>query len=79
MAEVIDEFEPAVDTTFGTSKHIQLDETSWVEHVPGWLRGSGLLFDQLRNEAPWEQHYRTMFGRRLQEPSGPSKVAGASR
>ena len=66
--DLFNELEPAVDTTFATSKHIQLDDTSWVEHVPGWLRGSGHLFDQLLNEVPWEQRYRMMFGRELQEP-----------
>ncbi|MFD9735209.1 alpha-ketoglutarate-dependent dioxygenase AlkB [Umezawaea sp. NPDC059074] len=66
--DLFDELEPAVDTAFGTTRRIQLDDTSWVDHVPGWMQGSGHLFDQLLNEAPWEQRYRMMFGRRFQEP-----------
>ncbi|TDV51876.1 alpha-ketoglutarate-dependent dioxygenase AlkB [Actinophytocola oryzae] len=62
------DLEPAVDTSFATTTRIQLDETSWIEHVPGWLTGSAHLFDQLLTEAPWEQRYRMMFGRRFQEP-----------
>ncbi|WP_344656285.1 hypothetical protein [Catenulispora subtropica] len=30
--------QPAVDARFATAHRIALDETSWVEHVPGWTR-----------------------------------------
>jgi hypothetical protein len=31
----------AVDETFATAIRIQLDDTSWVEHVQGWLPTTG--------------------------------------
>jgi len=59
---------PAIDNGFVTAQRIELDETSWLEHVPGWLRASGGLFDELMATAPWQQRYRYMWARRVQEP-----------
>ena len=36
----------AVDETFATATRIQLDETSWVDHVQGWLTGDGELMER---------------------------------
>ncbi|RJQ81815.1 alpha-ketoglutarate-dependent dioxygenase AlkB [Pseudonocardiaceae bacterium YIM PH 21723] len=69
MTRQIDLFEdlpPEVD--FSSARRIQLDATSWIEHVPGWLHGSGALFDDLLATAPWEQRYRWMFDKHLIEP-----------
>lgn len=45
----------AADETFGGVTRIQLDETSWVEHVPGWLAGDDELMGALMEQAGWEQ------------------------
>src|SRR5579863_4106179 len=60
--------EPAIDDAFSTARRITLDQTSWIEHVPGWLTGSGTLFDELMASAPWEQRHRIMWGERVIEP-----------
>ena len=39
--------EPAVDETFAAAHRTQLDATSWVEHVPGWLDGRDVLLQEL--------------------------------
>lgn len=59
---------PAVDLEFTSARRIKLDETSWVEHIPSWLQGSSILFDELVAGAPWEQRYRYMWGQRVAEP-----------
>ncbi|MGD0702034.1 MAG: alpha-ketoglutarate-dependent dioxygenase AlkB [Trebonia sp.] len=59
---------PAIDAGFTTARRIELDETSWIEHVPGWLRAGGSLFDELMATAPWEQRYRYIYARRVTEP-----------
>ncbi len=59
---------PAVDVGFTTRRRIELDQTSWIEHAPGWLRASGSLFDELVATAPWEQRYRYIYARRVTEP-----------
>jgi alkylated DNA repair dioxygenase AlkB len=66
--ELFDALEPSVDAGFSTARRIELDETSWIEHVPGWLHASGTLLDELTATAPWEQRYRYMYGRRIAEP-----------
>jgi hypothetical protein len=58
----------AVDPTFATTTRIQLDESSWVDHVQGWLRGDEELMVVLMAEAAWEQRSRWMYTRRLEEP-----------
>ncbi|WP_344418799.1 alpha-ketoglutarate-dependent dioxygenase AlkB [Pseudonocardia ailaonensis] len=58
----------AVDTTFGTAERVDLDETSWITHVPGWLTGDDELMRLLMTNAPWEQRSRWMYNRRVQEP-----------
>jgi len=60
--------EPSLDAEFSSARRISLDRTSWVDHVPGWLRGSGALFDELMTTAAWEQRYRYMWGQRVAEP-----------
>jgi alkylated DNA repair dioxygenase AlkB len=64
-------FEPAeqrVDAAFASARRIELDATSWIEHVPGWLSRNELLFDALAAAAPWEQRSRWMFTQQVEEP-----------
>ena len=39
--------DPAVDPTFREAERTDLDDTTWVEFVPGWLDGSDAVFDEL--------------------------------
>ena len=57
-----------VDSTFGAAHRIQLDATSWIEHVPGWLTGSEQLLAALIASAGWEQRDRWMVNRMVVEP-----------
>jgi alkylated DNA repair dioxygenase AlkB len=65
---LFDGLEAAVDVDFSAAHRIELDATSWVEYIPGWLRGSDELFRELLESAPWEQRDRWMFTRRVIEP-----------
>ena len=56
------------DESFGPAQRVWLDDTSWVEHVPGWLGGSHQLLDTLRDSAGWEQRERWMYTRMVTEP-----------
>jgi alkylated DNA repair dioxygenase AlkB len=58
----------AVDETFATAARIQLDETSWVDHVPGWLAGDDALIELLTTQAAWEQRSRWMYTQMVTEP-----------
>ena len=49
-------------------RRIQLDDTSWVEHVQGWLAGDAELMAALMEQASWEQRSRWMYTRMVTEP-----------
>ncbi|MEI7547386.1 MAG: hypothetical protein WCK21_04935 [Actinomycetota bacterium] len=44
------------------------DDTSWVDVVPGWLRGADLVCAELVARLPWEQREVVVYQRRLPEP-----------
>jgi alkylated DNA repair dioxygenase AlkB len=58
----------AADGQFSAVTRIQLDETSWVDHVPGWLAGDGELMAALMDRAEWQQRSRWMYTRMVTEP-----------
>ena len=60
--------EPAVDDSFAGLRRIDLDGTSWLDHVPGWLSGEQRVFDHLVAGLEWHQRTVTMWERRLPEP-----------
>lgn len=54
----------------GHAQRILLDETSWLEHLPGWLDpgdAASLLANLIAN-ARWEQRERWMVNRQVREP-----------
>jgi alkylated DNA repair dioxygenase AlkB len=65
---LFDALETRLDVDFLSARRIDLDATSWIEHVPGWLTGSEQLFSELLETAPWEQRERWMYTRQVTEP-----------
>ena len=47
--------EPEYDPSFRELTRLDLDDRTWVDHVPGWLTGSDQLFDDLTAELPFRQ------------------------
>lgn len=48
---------------------LQLDDSSWIDHAPGWLDGADALFDDLVDLLPWRQRTGvTMYDRIVDEP-----------
>jgi hypothetical protein len=77
---LLDGVETSIDESFATARRIDLDATSWVEHVPAWLAGSASLFSTLLESACWEQRERWMFNRMVVEPrltAGYDTIVGA--
>jgi alkylated DNA repair dioxygenase AlkB len=44
------------------------DDSAWVEHVPGWLEGHQIVFDELERGTRWRQEERAMYDKRVQVP-----------
>jgi len=60
--------EVGVDATFASATRTMLDAGSWVEVVPGWLRGCDLVFERVASAVAWKEHYRRVFDRVFLEP-----------
>jgi alkylated DNA repair dioxygenase AlkB len=60
---------PQFDPGFRESVRIDLDGTSWVEFVPGWLQGADAVFDELVATLPLRQRTGVaMYDRLIDEP-----------
>lgn len=57
-----------VDVSFAGLRRIELDEFSWVDYCPGWLRGSDELFAELLAQGQWRQRELWMYDRKVREP-----------
>lgn len=56
------------DPAFADVSRHQLGDGAWVEHLPGWVRGADVLFDQLLAACGWQQHTIWMYDHRVTEP-----------
>jgi hypothetical protein len=65
---LFEEFPTVIDLSFNGALRVQLDETSWIEHVPNWISGSESLFKDLLRSAPWQQRTRWMYTQDVIEP-----------
>ena len=45
----------------GTMRRTQLDDTAWVDLMPGWVGGADELYTVLRHEVPWHAERRQMY------------------
>lgn len=54
--------------SFAACTRHDLDDTSWVDLVPGWVPDHAALFDELRREALWRQRTRRMWDAEVLEP-----------
>lgn len=60
--------EPAVDPTFGGLQRVQLDDRSWLDHVPAWLQGEQVVFDEVVRHLTWRRRTVIVFDQRVREP-----------
>ena len=70
------EFQPSLfdgppvgfDRDFSRVERLALDGQSWVDHAPGWIRGSDVLFEQVLRSRGWGERTRWMYDRQVREP-----------
>ncbi len=68
QGSLLDGGEPSVDTAFGGARRVDLGSGAWVDVVPGWLSGSGPLFEDLLARAAWREREVPMYDQVLPEP-----------
>jgi alkylated DNA repair dioxygenase AlkB len=60
---------PGYDARFGEAVRVELDATTWIELVPGWLQGADAVFDELVDILPLRQRTGIkMFDQLVDEP-----------
>jgi len=59
---------PAIDPDFTGLRRVDLDDTAWVDRLPGWLRGPDVVMDELVRDAPWKASRRPMYDRMVDVP-----------
>ncbi len=59
---------PGFDAQFTSVRRVELDDSAWVEQVPGWVHGADALFAMIVERAPWTQRRVHMYKRMVDEP-----------
>ncbi|MEU1645100.1 alpha-ketoglutarate-dependent dioxygenase AlkB [Micromonospora zamorensis] len=60
--------EPTLGPLPGQIRRHQLGRGAWVDHLPGWVRGSDAVLDTLLTEVPWRAERRTMYDTEVDVP-----------
>ncbi len=59
---------PAFDGELRSLARIPLDESAWLDHVPGWVAGADALFEEVLRARTWGQRTRHMHQGKMLEP-----------
>ncbi|MFF5177933.1 alpha-ketoglutarate-dependent dioxygenase AlkB [Micromonospora sp. NPDC000316] len=59
---------PTLGPLAGQIRRHQLSRGAWVDHLPGWVRGSDAVLDTLLSEVPWRAERRTMYDSEVDVP-----------
>lgn len=68
QTSLFDSGESTPDLEFSTLTRHELSEGAWVDHAPGWLRGSDTLFQWLLDNAPWEATTQVLYDKTVVTP-----------
>ncbi len=60
--------EPDVDPGFREVRRLRLDESSWVDYCPGWLRGHTVVYRALREGMRWHAGRCAMYEKVVDVP-----------
>ena len=59
---------PSVDEAMPGRMRTTLQDGAWVDHLSGWVKGHGEVFDHLRSTTRWQAHERPMYDRLVAVP-----------
>jgi alkylated DNA repair dioxygenase AlkB len=66
---LFDHGEPAIEAAeLARARRVDLDGTSWVEHLPDWVRGQDALMAELARTTSWRSERRWMYDRAVDVP-----------
>ncbi|WBB69914.1 alpha-ketoglutarate-dependent dioxygenase AlkB [Micromonospora sp. WMMD812] len=59
---------PSLGSLPGGLRRHRLSRGAWVDHLPGWVRGSDQVLDTLLRDVPWRAERRTMYDSEVDVP-----------
>ncbi len=59
---------PGIASPLSRAQRTQLDEDSWIDRLPGWVRGHERLFEHLAEHVEWHACKREMYERIVDVP-----------
>ncbi|MFG2104653.1 alpha-ketoglutarate-dependent dioxygenase AlkB [Micromonospora echinaurantiaca] len=59
---------PALGPLAGELRRHVLSRGAWVDHLPGWVRGSDQVLEALLRDVPWRAERRTMYDAEVDVP-----------
>ncbi|MCM0677011.1 alpha-ketoglutarate-dependent dioxygenase AlkB [Micromonospora phytophila] len=59
---------PSLGPLAGELRRHRLSRGAWVDHLPGWVRGSDQVLDTLLRDVPWRAERRTMYDAEVDVP-----------
>jgi alkylated DNA repair dioxygenase AlkB len=69
QASLFDRGAPAVEAAgLAGLRRIPLDDSAWVEHLPGWVTGQQALLEVLVRTTRWQKQRREMYDRTVDVP-----------
>lgn len=68
QTSLFDSGDSTPDLEFSTLMRHELSQGAWVDHAPGWLRGSDTLFQWLLDNAPWEATTQVLYEKTVVTP-----------
>lgn len=58
----------SLDRALPSLRRVALDDTAWIEHATGFVRGHAELFARLEQQAAWSQEPRVLWEREVMTP-----------
>ena len=65
---LLDDAPPGFDPDLGGLVRHELSEGAWYDVAEGWVQGADALFTLVADAAPWGEHERYMYDRKVAEP-----------
>jgi alkylated DNA repair dioxygenase AlkB len=65
---LLDDAPSGFDPDLGGLVRHELSDGAWYDVLEGWVQGAGGLFTQVAGAAPWGEHERYMYDRKVAEP-----------
>lgn len=79
QGSLLDAGTPSFDSALRGLERIELDDRCWLDHLPGWLGGSDVVFEALLSGLSWSRPEVHMYERLVEQPRSTAGFSIGSR